>query len=137
MIKILLSATVLAASFAAGAASANCAAKDLAGTWKLYTAAAADGITWGNCTVVIGVAGGFQPGSACLTSGGQGTAVTGQLRLSSAANCAFTGKMVFAADKTVATLSEATLQIEKHAAIGVGIFPSTDLGFIFNMARIK
>jgi len=136
MIRGTLLLAVSLFAFSVAPANASCAQGSVAGVWKLYAAVSnVSGETdWNKCSATIAVNGKLSAAS-CQNSQGGSTPVTGQVSLSNAANCTYTGTIHQTLTGITDTINEATLSIDKRSASGVGKYSGG--GFVFTMVKVR
>ena len=128
-------AMVLALAANATPANAACIQSNAAGAWAAYSAGTANGAYyWFRCALTIGPGGTITSGS-CTESNGLASPITGQVKLTEAASCTFTGTLNFTKLKETATVNQATLSLDKQSVLGVGSILTNK--FSFNMLKTK
>jgi hypothetical protein len=128
-------AMVLALTANVMPANAACIQGNAAGTWAAYSAGTTKGVYyWFKCALTIGPAGKIIAGS-CTESNGLASPITGQVKLTEAANCTFTGTLNFTKFKETATVDQATLSLDRQAVLGIGSILTNK--FSFNMLKTK
>ncbi len=135
MFKGILSASAIMLSFSAIPAHAICAEANVIGTWKLYSVNNTSGqVGWAKCTMVVVSGGKVKSGSTCSNDLGQSTPIVGNVHLTSASSCTFTGSITYTLNGQVNQVNEATMGEDKRTVTGVG---SGAGPFLFTMTKIR
>jgi len=136
--KSLLSTAVMLAALAALPAEAACTQAQLAGTWRLYFQGhyVAQDFAYA-CTLVIANTGVLSTASGCADTLNRTTPVTGSLKLTNAAYCDYTGKIVLKVGNDINDFLRTTLSPDHNVMSGAVYDEVSTIGYAFTMVRAK
>jgi hypothetical protein len=128
-------------------AHAVCTQAQLAGTWAADAigSSAFESIEGANCTLVIDTTGKLLAGSGCAITPAYlvATAISGSLKLTTAANCSYKGSFKIQSAHETYQVIRLTLATTHVTASAAGIYGSGNFGadsqapFLMNLTKIK
>jgi hypothetical protein len=130
-------AAVVVATLLVGAAQAACTQKNLAGKWGIYVQSNGGNNYAIACNAVISATGAISANnSACASTNGASTSVSGSIKLKSASFCDYVGTVTLNAFRLKEQFLRSTLSPDHSTLAGLGYEPASRVGYTFTMIRL-